>query len=253
MNIRNVDSKDVLAADALPEYERGISFFFSELVELNINIYIIKQILEFPLDLFRHRSQTVFFRMAVHNFFNASLLIITKLATDQKGDLYTLLRFRNRIKEIAKPEYRKLLREYFKQTQFDQQTNLMLKRAKSLRDNRVAHTSKELLEGAMNDIDLDFSELESLCDTLNSLLNTLSFNVGNRFLPAHYLPNVQYPPGREQKPDIEELIDCVAKNSDLLNMPDRNPGWWDIQQQTLAKGELKQLNKYRRKFGLTEV
>lgn len=253
MKISSLDAEDILIDGTLPEYQRGMSFFFSELVELNVNIYISRQIMQFPLDLFRHRSRTIFFRMVVHNFFNASLLIITKLATDTANDLYTLTRFKNTIRKIVKPEYTESFQEYFKQTRFDRETKVLLDKAKQLRDKRIAHTSEALIDGTISESILDFAELESLCDSLNSLLNTLSFNVGNRFLPSHYLPDVQYPPGREQQPDIEEWLDSIAKDSELLNMPERSPAFWHERRQTLSEEELKQLNRYRKKFSLSQV
>jgi hypothetical protein len=251
MNFSSLNAEDILKEETLLEYRRGMSFFFNELVELNVNVYLIKEISRFPLDLFRHRSRTLFFRMAVHNFFNASVLIITRLVIDQHKDFYTLRKFKNIVKQMVKTEYRKSYSQYIKQSQFDSKTQSMLEKVTALRHNRIAHTTEALIQGDLSVSNINFEELESLCKSLNSFFDTLSFNVGNNFLPSIYDPNVEYFSGREQRPDIEELLDFIAKNSEILNMPENNPALWASR--TLSVDDLKQLNDYRSKFKLPIV
>jgi len=48
-------------------------------------------------------------------------------------------------------------------------------------------------------------------------------------------------------------LDSFAKNSDILNMPERNPEIWQYQRQSLTDEEIAHLNRYRKKFGLSEI
>jgi hypothetical protein len=43
-DLHNLDPKMVLREDALEEYDAGIGFFFSELVDLNTIIFLAEQI-----------------------------------------------------------------------------------------------------------------------------------------------------------------------------------------------------------------
>jgi len=55
-DLDNVDAKKVLREGAFEEYNAGMGFFFSELVELNVIIYLAETIVAFPLDLFVPRD-----------------------------------------------------------------------------------------------------------------------------------------------------------------------------------------------------
>jgi hypothetical protein len=109
MDLHKIDANDALKKVDHDYYERGMAFFYGELVTLNVNLFIMDKIAEFRFDLFTGVEQRTFFRMVFHNFFYASLLIITRIAADQGGDLFTLPHFKNRIRQSVKPEYRKLL------------------------------------------------------------------------------------------------------------------------------------------------
>ena len=106
ITLSGLNPKDVLQDGAFEEYDAGMGFFFSELVDLNAIIYLAEEIVQFPLDLFIPRDSQIFFYLVMRSFHDSAILIITRLVTDQKGDLFTLLRFKNRIRELIKSEYR---------------------------------------------------------------------------------------------------------------------------------------------------
>ena len=82
-----------------------MGFFFSELVDLNTIIYLAEQIVAFPFDLFASRDNQTFFSVVMASFYDSAILTITRLATDQKGDLFTLARFKNKVRDLVKEEY----------------------------------------------------------------------------------------------------------------------------------------------------
>ena len=57
----------------------------------------------------------------------------------------------------------------------------------------------------------------------------------------------------DEKTDIEEILDGIAKNSFFLNMPERYPERWKYRRPDLTGDRLKNFNHYRRKFDLPEV
>jgi hypothetical protein len=128
----------------------------------------------------------------------------------------------------------------------------MLGRAKRLRNERVGHVKQDVVLGISEGAGLNFLELKSLRDALNSLLDALSFNVDYMMLPVPYDPRVQHPVGSNHKPDIEELLDCVAMNSALLNLPEKNPIMWKFWRARSPEAQISQINYYRKKLGLPE-
>jgi hypothetical protein len=99
----------------------------------------------------------------------------------------------------------------------------------------------------------NISELRELRDALNTLLDALSFNVGHMMLPIPYHPNVSHPVGSNHKTDIEEILDCIARDSHMLNMSEKKPERWRYRRAHLIEDKLKILNQYRRKFNLPEA
>lgn len=252
-DLSTLDAKSVLSEGALLEYEKGMEFFYLQLVHLNTTIYIVDKIMEFPLGLFAEPDKTIFFNMVIRNFFDAGLLVITRLATDQSVDLYTLTRFKNRVRELVRPELVNLFDARLTKYRFDKKTTALLERARRLRNERVGHAKEDVVLGISEGARLNFSELKSLRDALNSLLDALSFKVDHMMLPIPYDPRVQHPVGSNHKPDIEELLDSVALNSALLNLPEKNPIVWKHWRTRSAEDQLSQINQYRRKLGLPEA
>jgi hypothetical protein len=252
IDFSKLNAKDILVEGALTEYERGMDFFYlKQLVPLNASIYVMEQILQFPLRMFTDPGDTIFFTLVLRNFFEAGLMTITRLATDRKGDLYTLLHFKNWVGGHVKPEYRQEYQLYLKRARFDKETRTMLAKAKQLRDAQVAHLKRDFNLSKQDR--LNFEELKTLSNTLNSLLDTLSFNVDRLMLPVPYSPRVIHPRDTDNRSDIEKLLDGIAKDSVILNLPETEPVYWPIYRRRLSQQDLEIINKYRAKFKLPQV
>jgi hypothetical protein len=253
MTFTQLSAHNVLAEGSLPEYERGMEFFYRELVFLNTDIFIVEQILRFPLSLFATQDNTIFFGRVVDNFLNSGLLIVTKIATDNGPDLYTIRGFRNRLFQLVRPEYQTDFRDILRQSRFDQNTEDILGRARELRNGRIAHATQALAFQIPEQDRIDFAELVQLRDALNAQLDALSFNTEHMMLPIPYNSRVERRAGGNHSTDIEEVLDAIARNSTLLNMPEQEPQDWSFQRAALTGSQINHLNHYRRKFKLSEV
>jgi hypothetical protein len=227
-----------------------MGFLFADLVDLNTIIYLAEQIIAFPFDLFVSPDDQTFFSVVMHSFSDSAVLTITKLATDQAGDLFTLLTFKNRVRELIKPEYRATFDARLKEARFDSETKTMLTKAKDLRNHRIGHTTRDFVAGDIKLFRPSISQLRDLRDALNTLLDSLAFNVEYSMLPIPYDSRVLR---HHEKTDIEEILDGIAKNSFFLNMPERYPERWKYRRPSLSGNKLKSFNHYRRKFDLPEV
>jgi len=253
MKIHDIDAKDVLDKSELAYYERGMEFFYSELVHLNINLFIMDKIADFRFDLFTTINQTTFFNMVFRNFFYSSLLIITRIAADQGSDVFTLPRFKNRIRQSSKQEYRELIDNRLREVKFDIGIQKLLEKTKNFRNQSVAHLLEEVVFGNKETTKVFYSDLKKLRDQLNDLLDAISFNVDHMMLPVHYSADVIHPKHSDSRPDIERILDSIAEKSELLTMPEKQPQGWKIHKKRLKKEDLDIINHYRTKFGIGET
>ncbi len=137
--------EDVLEAEFVDEYRQGMQFFYSSLVELHTNIFILEKVLAFPFRLFAGPDQ-IFFRQVVINFYDISILTITRVAADQNGDLFTLPRFKNAVVQHIKDAHRGPLQERLRAVRFDEATRELLAKAKAIRNQRIAHLTQQFAD-----------------------------------------------------------------------------------------------------------
>src|SRR6266852_1627795 len=115
-------AEDVVVEGALPEYKQGMEFFYRELVSLNVDLYIVEKILQFPFGLFTPPEKMTFFSRVVDDFIGMGILTITKIATDNGADLYTMPGFRNTLLGLVRDQFREGFRTLLRQSRFDDAT-----------------------------------------------------------------------------------------------------------------------------------
>src|SRR6266508_1363586 len=233
MTIQSLKIQDALEIGFVPEYERVMQFLHGEISRLNNDVFIVEQILSFPIFLFPGTERPLFFRRIIDNFLDAILLRITKLTMDKSSDLYTLPGIRTDISTKVKKEYRTLFEESLKKTEFDWSLYPQVKR---LRNKRIAHFTKVFAFGIPEDERPSFAELNDLCTAINSQLQSISFGTYRALTPWGH-------------DDINGILDCIAKCSVILNMSEENPELWLQWKENFQKNELDTLNQYRKKFG----
>ena len=117
------------------EYDQAMKTFFSHLVELNINIYIVERVFAFPIDLLSggNPNKSIFFRQVIDNFLDQSVLTITKLVHDQgskqQKPVYTLRQLKNKVNMHVSDERRDSLRQQLNAVDFEQRTAILLEKA----------------------------------------------------------------------------------------------------------------------------
>lgn len=240
-------AENVLVESCLAEYKQGMSFFTPYLTELNVNLFIVERIFQFPLELLfgGGPDNAIFFGQVVRNALQMSVLCITKLVSDADRDFYTLRQFKNKVIRMVKPEYQHAFRQRLKAAWDDSSVQDLLQRAKSLRDTRIAHFHRSFIQESFDSTikqeDLLFSEVKALCDKLNAMFQALAFGVQHGMLPLSYWAG---------HADIDNVLDRLARTSDLVNMAERNPAFWQHRQRNLTEEQAGVVHFYRIKFGL---
>ena len=185
----------------------------------------------------------------MRSFYNSAILIITRLATDEDGGLFTLTQFKNRVLQLVKDEYREAFKLRLRKARFDKELKNLLSKTRDLRHHTIGHTTRSYIAGDVKLPRPDILGLRELREALNSLLDALAFNVEYAMLPIAYDPRVL----PKRKTDIEQILDCFAKNSHWLNMPEKYPERWKYRRLRLSEDRLRAINQYRRKFQMPEV
>ena len=119
LDFSKLKSGEVLIETTLSKYEEKSSFFFSELVSLNTSLYTIEKLIDFPFSIFTIPSNNHFFNTIFDNFYLACVLRITRLATDTKSDLETILSFKNFIRDSVKDKYKDDFDKLLKSVKFE--------------------------------------------------------------------------------------------------------------------------------------
>jgi hypothetical protein len=241
------EAAEFLKAEELEKHSAAMRYFHDKLSDLHHYVFFVDHIVDFPFDLFIMPGGDLFLLFVLHNFLQMAVLQITKLTTDLGGDARTL----NFMDSAVKDEYQADYREVLKKAKFKPRIESLIKMAKHLRDRQIAHAV------APNPGDqahaLTFDEIKEIVRELSNLFEVASFSTEYRYLIMAYDPTVVHPVGTEPRPDIERILDSIARESSVLHLPERNPMAWPYMRQKWSPRKVEQFNRYRRKSRLPEV
>jgi len=257
MRLEEMKLEDLIDPDWLDRYKKETTALWWQLVRLNANLFILKKLADFPFQLLGFIRQP-FWDLVRYSLFEASVMIIWRVALDTDPHALTLRRLKNSIvQNLREEKHRSQLKRLLRKIDFEGAMSDFEPRVRDLRHKLLAHMDRDLnvdpRPEQIKQFSLYFADLAVLQDKLNSLFELLCFSEQRLLLPIDYHPEVRHPPGVETRPDIERLLDCAAKESALLNMPERQREVWPLWRKNLSPEELEVLNKYRVKFGLPEA
>lgn len=244
-----ISAEKVLKPDYVGRYNQTLAAFYSDVVRFNTNLFILDKIASFPFSLFGDGDGDIFFYFHVLNGLEIAVLIVHKLLRDNEPRAYNLLRFKNEIAKNVQEEHRSAYKAHLARAKIDDEVKGLLLKADNIRNNQIAHLSQAALIKKAKFGRLNLKDLHSIEQGLNKTFDSLCFNTEHMFLPIPYSPNVKHPNGTDSRPDIVRLLDSVAKNSYLLNMPERNPQLWQLHK-SQKPGDIQIVNEYRRRNGL---
>jgi hypothetical protein len=244
---------DVLKTESLDEYRAKMTEFHLRLTSLKVDLFIVQKIVDFPLGMFTVLEDGLFLNRVVQNFGLMAVLKITAMATDQVSDARTLPKFKKFMYQAIKDEFRDEYRQLLKGVKFGARTESLLEKAKTLRNTQIAHALRDPAVELGEDEIMTFGEVKSLADELVRLFDVASFSSEYYYLPASYDPRVQHPVGSDSRPDIEKILDSIARESGVIRSPENHPERWPHRRERWSQAKIDLFNAYRRKFGLPEV
>jgi len=252
MNLREVQPGGAIESSWLEEYERRMNLLWQELILLNSNLYVLEKLSKFPIHLFTDPVRGNFLDIVAVSLSSMCAMSIWRLRLDKNRKSLTLERFKDDIREHVRSKYRQDFDTALENLKWDKRA---LERVKRFRHKRMAHFDSKcnLSPELRRTLWLSLPLLSKLCDTLNRLFEILCFGCERIVLHIAYDPRIQHPRDMDSCNDVEIVLDAIARNSDLLNMPEKQPYHWAAYRTNLSKDDLKVLNEYRTKFGLSEV
>lgn len=233
------------------EYQKLSDTMWDQLVYLRTSMYLLRKLVEFPLQQFAAADDRWFFTIVRRALYEAVVLGITKLTTDSGDGALTIKRCRNLVMKMLRPELVDSFRKQLKEARFDQARNELRERARDLRDARVAHL---LLEDVQNGsvLSLGLADLDALVSEAEKLYRPLLFGASATFLPFPYDPAVRAPDPVTET-DVERILLLFARDSYVLNEPERNARWWPELRKRKTDEEIEFINAWRKRVGLPEV
>lgn len=255
------EPKDMLAENWLEEYEQSIDALWVQIVRLNMLIYILEKINAFRFDLFADLQQSHFWFLVESAFFESAIMTLWRTVIDNSyADGLTLQQLKNdmfenqRIKTAAD---RQAFRKILKDIDFEKTLQNFRPTVEEIRHNYIGHFNLDKhLHPTTEDIaarKLVFSELVHLKDMTNLFFRALCFGHTKMVLPIAYDETVKHPVGSDSRTDIERILDSLAKQSVLLNLPEKQPLRWKHRRERLSEENMEVINRYRRKFGMPTV
>jgi hypothetical protein len=242
----NVSSR--IRPECEAEYQQLSATMWDQLVYLRTSLYLLRRIVEFPLQQFASADDQGFFTIVRRALYEAVVLGVSKLMTDTGNDALTLNQFRNRVMVMLRPALVETFRKQLRETRFDKARTELRDRVEHLRDTRVAHLLplKDAPKGA--GVSLAF-ELEALVSEVEKLYQPLQFGANSKFLPFPYDPAVR----AATDTDIERILLLFARESYILNEPELKARWWPVLRQRKTNEEIEFINSWRKRVGLPEA
>jgi len=235
-------------------YEQRHLFFMHELVHLNHYLFYLERVADFPLQLLCD-IRNHFWEFTYLAMFETSLQIAHRVAFDSGPKRLTLPKFcedirKHLISDTATADFEAELRDF----DFAEKSKYIAAKIKFIRDKRLAHLSKQILSDDPTERPylklVQPTELQEIVKHLNNLFQIVSLHVSCAMTFPDLVDYTQVEFGQRHPPDVVRLLDLVARNSKLLNMPEDEPQQWPFTKEHLSEHDISSLNAWRSKFDL---
>lgn len=248
------NTSEIILPAHLAAYELEVGAIANEITNFNANLYLLEKIFNFPWDLILD-DWGPFWEYIEKALFDSVILSIWKLCIDKKYEGLTLGKMRDKLmKDYIKPEFRDELIGRLKAADYEKKLATVEGLYTEIRHNYVAHfnfkkaTTPTAVEIAARKLDLKV--LLGTKDLMNSIYQVISLN-RYAYLPVQYYPDsmniaADGPPGT----DIDKLLDLIARNSETVNMPERQQEYWLFFKESRSPEEIEILLALRKKYGL---
>lgn len=235
-----------LKTEHVESYRGHHKDLYERMIRLHHNIQIMRHIDGFHWDPFVPADDQIFWNTTMMGLGDSTVLLFHGLLNDNSQDHLSLSRFKNLVRQWLKAEHVLAYNEACGTHRVDTLVEDALAKIRDLRHGFIAHRlrvgdqSAQRPQIVWTEVDAVFAHTKKVFDTVS--LGTQCILA----LPGYGVPTF----GREQKPDIDELLNGVAARSSVVNMPEKNPDLWAVLRPRKSEEYLTKLNELRKRAGL---
>ncbi|QEM69107.1 hypothetical protein FO488_13675 [Geobacter sp. FeAm09] len=255
MSLNDHQTAEIIDPAHLAAYELEVSAIANEVTNFNANLYLMEKILNFPWSLILD-DYGPFWEYVEKALFDSVILSIWKLTIDTESQGLTLGQLRNKIfKDYIKAGFKGEFADKLRAADYDKKMAAVQKVCTEIRHNYVAHFNfKKATTPSEEEIEerqLDLKQLLDTRDLINTMYQVLSFD-RYAFLPVQYYPDsMSIAAGGLPGTDIDKLLDLIAQNSEVVNMPERQADYWPTFKESRPPKEIEFVLALRKKFGMS--
>lgn len=244
----------VLLAEGLPEYRNAQEGIAGQLFWLNTCLIILRKLHEFPFS-FLGEDPSPLWTTIEHALVDESILCVWWVWVDAHGG--TLGRLRNHVwKQLRNDSLRDTLRKALKEMAVPNPA-AHERLIREIRNSYIAHFDlAKHVSPTRADVEaraITLNQLEDFARQLNDLFDLLCMSEGWFLRPLEYDASVVAGSGAGARPDIDRVLDLLAKDSFTVNLPERDPVRWYWEKQRITDADREKLNDFRLRFGLPQV
>jgi len=251
------EPEEVFKGNYARHYRSDLDVIWGEVVQLNVYAFLAQKIVAFRSDLFQFKFNH-FWEYSLDSLFDSTVEIIFKIAYDRGKRRFTLRAFAEKIKEnLAEERYKAEFNSTLRNTDFDGKLGKFEDVIQAQRHSRIAHFNHDYnTKPERKDWEHRkkiFGNIPTIVDLVNSFFDALCISRHLEKTPFEYYTGRKSITEDDDRPDIDILLDWVAQNSPLLRMKEEQPDFWRDYRLGLKPEDIKEINRYRRKFGKPEV
>ena len=255
--MKEYNSKELLHPHWFDEYNKEIGAIWEQLIQFKTNNIVLQKIYEFPFKVFSTEHHSPFWRLVIGSITETNVMICWRMV-EERGNTLSFVSACNNIGTNLRSQ--KYIQEYddmIRELNFDDKISDIRKRVKRIRDARFAHFNRKWIlsrsiEEKQKDL-ISLDEFHQIGNIFEELFNAICFGQRRGLVLMRYDVNDFTKESYWKKSDLDEILDNVARNSALLNMPEEQPEYWPVYRDTLSEYDLSVMNKFRKKFGKSEV
>ncbi len=250
-------AEEVLSDEAYRKYDEMMRGIWRHIIALNTNVHLLSRIIAFPFTFLGVDPQP-YWTATQRALFDGSVLALWRVVLDTNPTGRTLIHVKKHLfKSLRDARAELALAEVMKRDFPAGWSTTWGGKIEEIRHNYVAHFNfDKQMNPTADDIrqrSLSLADLKEVQKQVVDFFDVLALGVKFMPIPPEYDPDVRMGGRDDQRSDIEKILDSLARDSHLVNLPETNPALWPWELRRMSQEDRHKLNTFRRQFGLGEI
>jgi hypothetical protein len=252
--LANRGPEELFDSSFVEQYSRLHRDLWHRLIHVHGTLSTLERLEKFPFTELYGPHDMEFWRLVKRNFSITAVVMLRALVSDPKPNAHTIRTFHNRIVKgpWLRTEDRELFMRTLQERRFEDVVKVIAGRVEEIR-HYIAHRFINKTTGSLDPptAGVSLKQFRCLFDATHRIFGALSFRSTYITLVGDLTPTTVG--GKPQPTCLDTVLMAVLRDSNFVNMPERNPELWAIERQHINPGELGLLNELRQQIGLPTV